>query len=80
MPELLETVLAALDAGVVIHGADTAIIEANNRARELLGLHDLDGRLAGDPAWVFLEPDGSRMPLERFPVMQEHDRSSTRWS
>ena len=66
----LDTVLAALDAGVVIHGADTAIIEANDRARMLLGLQDLDGRTATDPLWVFLESDQSPMALERFPVMQ----------
>lgn len=65
-----DTVLAALDAGVVIHGADTAILEANQRARELLGIRDLDGRLANDPAWTFYEVDMSPMTIERFPVMQ----------
>ena len=65
-----EALLAALDAGVVIHAADTAIVEANDRARALLGLQDLEGRLATDPEWVFLESDHSPMALERFPVMQ----------
>lgn len=65
-----DAVLAALKAGVVIHGADTAILEANDRARELLGLQDLEGKLATDPNWVFLESDGSLMALDRFPVMQ----------
>ena len=65
-----EAVLAALDAGVVIHAADTSILDANDRARELLGLHDLEGRLVTDPDWVFLEADHSPMPVERFPVMQ----------
>ena len=65
-----ETVLAALDAGVVIHDADTAIIEANGRARTLLGMQDLDGRFAGDPRWEFLESDGTAMTVDRFPVMQ----------
>ena len=65
-----EAVLTALDAGVVIHSADTAIVEANERARALLGLQDLEGRLATDPSWVFLESDCSPMALERFPVMQ----------
>lgn len=64
------TVLAALSAGVVIHAPDTTILEANERARQLLGIRDLDGRPATDPAWVFLEPDGSPMALERFPVMR----------
>jgi len=65
-----EALLAALSAGVVVHAADTAIIEANDRARALLGLQDLEGRLATDPSWVFLEADHSPMALERFPVMQ----------
>ncbi len=65
-----EAVLAALKAGVVIHAADTEILEANERARELLGIRDLEGRLASDPGWVFLEADCSPMSLERFPVMQ----------
>ncbi len=65
-----EAVLSALDAGVVIHAADTEIVEANDRARDLLGIQDLEGRLAVDPAWVFLESDHTPMALERFPVMQ----------
>ena len=65
-----EAVLSALQAGVVIHAADTQILEANDRARDLLGIHDLEGRLATDPDWVFLEADYSPMAVERFPVMQ----------
>jgi diguanylate cyclase (GGDEF)-like protein/PAS domain S-box-containing protein len=65
-----DAVLAALDAGVVIHAADSEIIDANEHARTLLGLRDLEGRLATDPQWDFLEADQSPMPLERFPVMQ----------
>ena len=65
-----DAVLAALNAGVVIHGADTEILEANPRARDLLGITGLEGRLATDPAWEFLEEDRSPMVLERFPVMQ----------
>jgi PAS domain S-box-containing protein len=65
-----DAVLSALDAGVVVHAPSTEILDANERARTLLGLRDLEGRAVTDPAWVFLEPDGSPMPLERFPVMQ----------
>ena len=65
-----DAVLSALDAGVVIHAASTEIIDANQQARALLGLQDLEGRLATDPQWVFLEADRSPMALERFPVMQ----------
>ncbi len=65
-----EAVLAGLRAGVVIHAADSTILEANTHARKLLGIQDLEGRLATDPDWVFLEADGSPMVLDRFPVMQ----------
>ena len=65
-----DAVLSALNAGVVIHAADTEILDANDRARDLLGLQHLEGRLATDPQWVFLEADHSPMTLERFPVMQ----------
>jgi diguanylate cyclase (GGDEF)-like protein/PAS domain S-box-containing protein len=65
-----DAVLSAIDAGVVIHAADTEILEANDLARALLGIRDLEGRLATDPHWVFLESDRSPMTLERFPVMQ----------
>ncbi len=65
-----DAVLAALHAGVVIHGPDSAILEANDRARSLLGLQDLEGRMATDAQWVFLEADHSLMALERFPVVQ----------
>jgi diguanylate cyclase (GGDEF)-like protein/PAS domain S-box-containing protein len=65
-----DAVLAALDAGVVVHASDTHILDANERARELLGIVDLEDRLVNDPSWQFLEADGSPMALERFPVMQ----------
>jgi diguanylate cyclase (GGDEF)-like protein/PAS domain S-box-containing protein len=65
-----EAVFAALNAGVVIHAADSAILDANERARTLLGIEDLEGRLASDPQWVFMESDGSLMTTERFPVVQ----------
>jgi diguanylate cyclase (GGDEF)-like protein/PAS domain S-box-containing protein len=65
-----DAVLAALNAGVVVHAADTTIVDANQRARDLLGLHDLEGRLVSDPQWVFLEVDQTPMVVERFPVLQ----------
>lgn len=64
------TVLAALDAAVVIHAPDTSILDANNRARELLGITELDGRLATDPNWEFMDEELQALPLARFPVLQ----------
>lgn len=57
----------ALDAGVVVHAADTSILEVNDRARELLGIFDAKGRPTNDPDWVFLDEDLSPLPRESFP-------------
>ena len=62
MSSRYDAVLAALDAGVVVHAADTQILDANDRARELLGIKDLEGRMVSDPAWAFLEADGTPIP------------------
>ncbi|NQU37262.1 MAG: sensor domain-containing diguanylate cyclase, partial [Actinobacteria bacterium] len=65
-----ESALAALDAAVVVHAPDTSIIEANPKACELLGLRDIEGRFASDPAWVFLDDGMESLPVERYPVVQ----------
>ena len=59
-----------LDAGVVVHGPDTAIRLANAMASRLLGLSlaQLYGKAAIDPAWCFIREDGTRMPLAEYPV------------
>ena len=64
--------LDALSSGVVVHAADTQIVEANPAACRMLGLSldQLRGKLAIDPAWAFLEEDGSAMPVSRFPANQ----------
>ncbi len=70
--ERLRALLANLDSGVVVHAADTQVLEANPAACRLLGLtlDQIRGKTAPDPSWTFLEDDGSPMPLERFPVSQ----------
>ncbi|WP_295458232.1 CHASE domain-containing protein [uncultured Thiodictyon sp.] len=59
-----------LDAGVVVHGPDTAIRLANAMAARLLGLslEQLYGKAAIDPAWCFIREDGTPMPLAEYPV------------
>ncbi|SKB15537.1 putative Histidine kinase [Planktothrix sp. PCC 11201] len=59
-----------LSLGFVIHGADTKILVCNLIACELLGLSmdQMMGKTAIDPAWYFLREDGTRMPLEEYPV------------
>jgi PAS domain S-box-containing protein len=59
-----------LSAGVVVHGSDTGILFANAMAPHLLGLtvDQMLGVAAIDPAWHFIREDGSRMPVDEFPV------------
>ncbi len=64
--------LENLMIGVVVHGADTQVQEANPAACRLLGLslEQLRGAVAVDPRWQFVEEDGRPMPMGRFPVAQ----------
>lgn len=59
-----------LRAGIVVHAPDTSIILCNELALELLGLtqDEIMGLLSTNPAWNFLNEDGSSMPLENYPV------------
>ena len=59
-----------LQAGVVVHEADTSIRLSNAKASEVLGLtpDQLRGKDAIDPAWRFVREDGTAMPLAEFPV------------
>ncbi|MCH9817053.1 MAG: hypothetical protein K0U64_11505, partial [Actinomycetia bacterium] len=69
MKSRFDLVLDALDAGVVIHAPDTSIVEANARARELLGMQDIGGRLAADPAWVFMDAEQHLLAIDKYPVV-----------
>jgi PAS domain S-box-containing protein len=64
-----------MQVGVIAHAPDTSILFANPRASELLGLTEdqLLGKTALDPAWCFIWEDGTRMPLEAYPVNQALD-------
>ena len=59
-----------LDAGVVVHSNDSAIIANNLKAAELLGLDDsqMKGMTAISPFWKFMNEDLSVMPIEKYPV------------
>ena len=61
-----------LNAGFVIHAADTSIQLCNETACELLGLSmdQMLGKTAISPAWHFVREDGSVMALEEYPVNQ----------
>jgi PAS domain S-box-containing protein len=74
----LQALLDNVSCGVIVHGADSHIIDANPAACRLTGLslEQMRGKVAIDPYWSFLEEDGSMMPLERFPVPQVLTRGS----
>lgn len=59
-----------LEAGIVVHAADTSILQCNHRASDLLGLSaaQMKGKVAMDPAWSFIKEDKSPLPLEEYPV------------
>jgi PAS domain S-box-containing protein len=68
----LKTLLENIQAAVVVHGSDTEIVHCNKEAEELLGMTEgqmLDKK-AIDPVWKLLREDGSRIPLEEYPVNQ----------
>jgi len=65
-------ILANLDAGIVIHAPDTSIILSNPKAAELLGMSELQmqGKLAVDPGWHFIDEYNKPLPLSEYPVNQ----------
>jgi PAS domain S-box-containing protein len=68
--EEYRTLLQNIQAGVVVHDADTKVIEYNAKARELLGLAEEQamGKAVDDPTWQFLREDGTPMPIEEYPI------------
>jgi PAS domain S-box-containing protein len=64
--------LNSLDAGILVHGSDTAILLSNAKAAELLGLNgdEIVGKTATDLVWKCLFEDNSVMPFENYPVSQ----------
>ncbi|WP_332848407.1 putative bifunctional diguanylate cyclase/phosphodiesterase [Massilia sp. S19_KUP03_FR1] len=67
-----ERLLDHLPAGVVVHDVRSAVLAANREAQKLLGLDlgGIVGRKATDPAWHFIQRDGSAMAVPDFPVVQ----------
>ena len=68
----LRALLDNISCGVIVHGPDSHIIDANPAACRVTGLtlDQMLGKVAIDPYWCFLEEDGSLMELARFPVPQ----------
>lgn len=61
-----------LEAGIVVHSPDSAIIISNSMAAELLGLdkEQMIGKKTFDITWSFLNEDCTVMPIEKYPVSQ----------
>ena len=61
-----------LPVGVIIHDPDTRIVLCNPEASHLLGISSdqILGKDARDPVWQLVREDGTRMPVDEFPVTQ----------
>ena len=64
------TLIENLTAGVLVHAPDSSIIMFNRAAARLLVLEpeQMLGKKANDPMWRFVREDGSKMPLDEYPV------------
>jgi len=70
--ERFRTLVQNIRSSIVVHAADTNIIQSNAMAQKLMGLTEdqMTGRTAIDPRWRFLREDGNDMPIEEYPVNQ----------
>ncbi|MFT4645819.1 MAG: PAS domain S-box-containing protein [Planctomycetota bacterium] len=68
--ERFRLLMQNMEAGIIVHAADSSIILNNIRASEILGLSDdqMRGKKAIDPAWKFVKPDKSPLPFTEYPV------------
>jgi diguanylate cyclase (GGDEF)-like protein/PAS domain S-box-containing protein len=68
--EKYRAVASALHEGIVLHATDGRILEANDRAMEILGLtaDQLDGRTPMDARWRTVHVDGSPFPGNTHPA------------
>ncbi|NOU46675.1 MAG: PAS domain S-box protein [Bacteroidales bacterium] len=68
--EKYRTLIQKIQAGVIVHGANTQIITCNLKALEILGLTEdqLLGKISIDPARHFLREDYTILPPEEYPA------------
>ena len=64
------TLTENIQVGIVAHAPDTSIILSNPMASEILGLtpDQMRGMKAIDPAWCFIQEDGTKVPLAEYPI------------
>ena len=70
--EKYRSLIENIQAGVVVHGADTGILICNQVASQLLGLSvdQMLGRSGIDPAWHFFDESGQPLVQADYPVYQ----------
>jgi PAS domain S-box-containing protein len=70
--KLTENILNNTAVGILVQGPDSAIIENNIAARELLGLtqEQLVGKILYDDYWQIIHEDGTTFKAEDLPVVQ----------
>lgn len=68
----LKLLIENLNAGLVVHDANAAIILWNTKAVELLGLipGQMYGKMPMDEAWHFINENGTKIALTDYPAMQ----------
>lgn len=68
---VLESTIAAMQLGVVVHGRSGEIVQCNPAAERILGLtaDQMAGRTSMDPRWQATHEDGSPFPGEQHPAM-----------
>jgi diguanylate cyclase (GGDEF)-like protein/PAS domain S-box-containing protein len=64
------SLLEKLYTAIVVHAPDTRIIFSNTRAAEILGLSEdqLQGKVAIDTDWCFIDETGKRLTPDKYPV------------
>jgi PAS domain S-box-containing protein len=70
--ERFRSLVHNIRSGIVVHAADTSIIQSNAMAQKMLGLTEeqMMGKTANDTHWQFFREDGSHTPLEEYPINQ----------
>jgi diguanylate cyclase (GGDEF)-like protein/PAS domain S-box-containing protein len=68
--ERYRALLSNVNAGIVVHAADSSILSNNRRAEEILGLSGdaMRGKTAIDPAWKFVDEQLHGLTPEDYPV------------
>jgi PAS domain-containing protein len=70
--DLFRPLLESDLVGIVIHGADSSIIEANQKAAEILRIKpdDIQDKKVDDKCWKFLDNKNNIINSDKYPVTQ----------